>query len=200
MYGKEKDAEAAAGLSSYRWQSSILTRCRTEHTDPSFISFFKKLPSKSPETGTIRLFYRTGSDEFYVAYGPDALFVAQHVYHTNSVIKQLGTAGTGGLPSVLLKTTVAHSFLRECLTARQLRVEIWAPDAGQGKKCVRFHLDKEVLLFSYNRFSRWERRLGISWQSASSGRPPLWAFRSCRRPCSHGHKAWQCWCRWCRKS
>jgi len=70
------------------------------------------------------------------------------VYHTHSVIKQLGTGGSGGLPSVLLKTTVALNFLRECLTIMQLRVEIWVPDAGQGKKCVKFHLDKKVILLS----------------------------------------------------
>lgn len=132
-------------------RKDILTLC-PEHTDPGFISFFRRLPSKSPETGTIRLFYRTANDEFYVAYGADALFVAQHVYHTNSVIKQLGTGGSSGLPSVLLKTTVAHNFLRECLTIMQLRVEIWVPDAGQGKKCVKFHIDKEVIsLSSYYR-------------------------------------------------
>lgn len=135
----------------------------SEHTDPGFISFFKKLPSKSPETGTFRLFHRTaGSDEFYIAYGPDALFVAQHVYHTNSVIKQLGSGGTGSLPSVLLKTTVALSFLRECLTVRQLRVEIWVPDAGQTKKCVRFHIDKEVSLFSFISIFRCDRRMQAS--------------------------------------
>ena len=150
MYGKEKDGETAPGLLIQWFLKNLLSRFFSEHTDPGFISFFKKLPSKSPETGTFRLFHRTaGSDEFYIAYGADALFVAQQVYHTNSVIKQLGSGGTGGLPSVLLKTTVALSFLRECLTVRQLRVEIWVPDAGQTKKCVKFHIDKEVVSFSF---------------------------------------------------
>ena len=147
MYSKERDGEAAPGSSMPVIRKDPLT-CFPEHTDPGFISFYRRLPSKSPETGTFRLFNRIGSDEFYVAYGADALFVAQQVYHTNSVIKQLGSGGSGGLPSVVLKTTVAHNFLRECLTIRQLRVEIWVPDVGQGKKCVKFHLDKEVSLFT----------------------------------------------------
>lgn len=126
--------------------TKILTNPPTEHTDPGFITFFSKLPKKSPDTGTLRLFSRTaGGDAFYAAYGPDATFVAQHVYHTNSVIKYLGVGGrAAGLPSVILKTTVAHTLLRDALTAKQLRVEIWVPEAGQGKKCARFKLDKEV--------------------------------------------------------
>ncbi|KAF8962360.1 DNA mismatch repair protein [Flammula alnicola] len=130
MYGKEKDAE----------------RDSIDHTDPGFISFFAKLPPKSPSTGTLRLFSRTsGGDSFYAAYGPDATFVAQNVYHTNSVIKYLGTGGrSAGLPSVILKTSVAHVLLRDALTTKQLRIEIWVPEAGQGKKCAKFQLDKEA--------------------------------------------------------
>lgn len=114
-------------------------------TDPGFVTFFSKLPPKSPETGTLRLFHRTGTDEFYSAYGPDALFVAQHTFHTNSVIKYLGAGGrAAGLPTVSLKVTVAQMLLREALTVKQLRVEIWVPESGQGKKCTKFRLEKEV--------------------------------------------------------
>ncbi|KAF8656520.1 hypothetical protein AX16_002484 [Volvariella volvacea WC 439] len=127
MYGRERDAEQDAA---------------DQVTDPGFIAFFSKLPPKSPETGTLRLFHRT---DFYAAYGPDALFVAQHTYHTNSVIKYLGAGGrASGLPSVSLKTSVAQMLLREALTVLQLRVEIWVPEPGQGKKCARFRLDKEA--------------------------------------------------------
>ncbi|KAF9004638.1 DNA mismatch repair protein [Cyathus striatus] len=129
MYGKEK---VAGGLAD-------------QSTDPGFITFFDRLESKSPETGTLRLFHRTGSDPFYSVYGPDALFVAQHVYHTNSVIKYLGAGGrAAGLPCVSLKVSVALMLLREALTTRQLRVEIWVPEPGQGKRCVKFKLDKEA--------------------------------------------------------
>lgn len=125
MYGKEKDADRD-----------------DQTTDIAFIPFFNKLPKKSPETGTLRLFHRTGSDEFYSAYGPDATFVAQHVFHTNSVIKYLGSGGK--LPSVALKVSVAQTLLREALTTKQLRVEIWVPEPGQGKKQTKFRLDKEA--------------------------------------------------------
>ncbi|KAG6821133.1 hypothetical protein H0H93_006472 [Arthromyces matolae] len=129
MYGKEKDQEDTAD----------------QTTDPGFITFFNKLTPKSPETGTLRLFHRTGGDEFYSVYGPDALFVAQHTYHTNSVIKYIGVGGrAGGLPTVALKTTVAQTLLREALTAKQLRVEIWEPEPGQGKRCAKFRLEKEA--------------------------------------------------------
>ncbi|KAH9941212.1 DNA mismatch repair protein [Epithele typhae] len=126
MYGKEKDAEHEIDNSSH----------------PGFCSWFAKLPSKSPETGTVRLFFRT---EYYSAHGPDALFVAQHVFRTNSVIKYLGGGGPGkGLPSVTLNETLAKGFLREALTSKQLKVEIWKPKPGQGKKAVEFVLDKEA--------------------------------------------------------
>jgi len=61
------------------------------------------------------------------------------------VLKYLGAGGkTAGLPSVTLRPTVATSFLREALTSRQLRVEIWIPETGHGKKVSKFKLDKEV--------------------------------------------------------
>jgi len=145
MYGKDKDGEQDLGLSDI-FSPQTLTQTVTEQVDPGFISFLSKLPPKSPETGTLRIFCRTsGGDSFYAAYGADALFVAQNVFHTNSVIKYLGSGGrAAGLPSVSLKTSVAHVLLREALTTKQLRVEIWVPEAGQGKKAAKFRLDKEV--------------------------------------------------------
>ncbi|KAG7086447.1 hypothetical protein E1B28_002400 [Marasmius oreades] len=130
MYGKEKSQDANTD----------------QNTDPGFITFFGKLPEKSPETGTLRLFHRyQGSDSWYAVYGPDALYVAQHIYHTNSVIKYLGFGGRdAGLPSVTLKTSMAQQLLREALTIKQLRVEIWEPESGQGKKVNKFKLEKEA--------------------------------------------------------
>lgn len=146
MYGKEKDEDNdLAGIKQISVYFLPLTTTTDQTTDPGFISFFAKLPPKSPETGTLRLFHRTGGDAFYAVYGPDALFVAQHTYRTNSVIKYLGVGRrTTGLPSVSLKTSVAQMLLREALTVKQLRVEIWVPEPGQGKKCSKFRLDKEV--------------------------------------------------------
>ncbi|KAA1473044.1 DNA mismatch repair protein [Dentipellis sp. KUC8613] len=125
MYGKEKD------------DNDIDT-----NIDPGFCAFFHSLPKKSPDTGTVRLFARSGG-EFYTAHGADALYVAQHVFHTNSVLKLLG-AGAKALQSVTLRPAMAKAFLREALTGFQLRVEIWVPEAGQGKKATKFRLDKEA--------------------------------------------------------
>jgi DNA mismatch repair protein MSH2 len=133
--------------------------------DPGFITFFSKLPPKSPDTGTVRLFFR---NDFYAAYGADALYVADNVFRTNSVIKFLGSGGkAAGLPSVALKISIAQAFLREALTSKQLRAEIWVPEPGQGKKYSKFKLDKEVcrpLLFQpiIQTFV-----LGVSWESSS---------------------------------
>ncbi|TFY78244.1 hypothetical protein EWM64_g5769 [Hericium alpestre] len=128
MYGKEKDDQEI--------DTSI---------DPGFCTFFKKLPAKSPETtGTIRLFARS-NEEYYTAHGDDAVYVAQHVFHTNSVLKYLGSASRDkGLPSVTLRPMIAKTFLREALTIKQLKVEIWVPEGGQGKKVTKFKLDKEA--------------------------------------------------------
>ncbi|KAF8922254.1 muts domain V-domain-containing protein [Mucidula mucida] len=113
--------------------------------DNGFVSWFGKLPQKSPDTGTLRLFHHPAPDEYYSAYGPDAQFVATHVFHTNSVIKYVGKGGrAAGLPYVSLRVNMAQMLLREALTARQLRVEIWDPEPGQGKKASRFRLDKEA--------------------------------------------------------
>ncbi|KAJ7089358.1 muts domain V-domain-containing protein [Mycena belliarum] len=129
QYGKERDAEQDAA---------------DQTTDPGFISFFDKLPKKSPETGTLRLFHRPVED-YYQSYGADAMYVATHTFRTQSVIKYLGRGGrAAGLPCVNLKTSVAQTLLRESLTSKQLRVEIWVPESGQGKKCTKFKLDKEA--------------------------------------------------------
>jgi len=111
-------------------------------SDPGFVTFFSQLPKKSPETGTIRLFDRT---DYYSVHGPDAHYVATHVFRTNSVLKYLGAGGkAGGLPSVTLSHTLAHSFLRDALTSKQLRVEIWVPAPGQGRKASKFVVEKEA--------------------------------------------------------
>ncbi|GAW07134.1 DNA mismatch repair protein [Lentinula edodes] len=43
-----------------------------------------------------------------------------------------------------MKTTVAQMLLREALTIKQLKVEIWVPESGQGKRVTKFVLDKEA--------------------------------------------------------
>ena len=155
MYGKEKDGEHDIAHAA----------------DPGFVAFFSRLPKKSPsEDGVVRLFDR---GDFYSVHGPDALYVASHVFRTNSVLKYLGAGGkTAGLPSVTLNYTLGHGFLREALTVKQLRVEIWVPAPGQGRKAAKFVLQKEAS--DLVRMScLLTRLLGIPRKSPGSGGPPL---------------------------
>lgn len=134
-----------------------------------FCDFFASLPPKSPETGTVRLFYR---NEYYSVHGPDAHYVATHVFRTNTVIKQLGARP--GLPSVTLSETLAKSFLRDALTSKQLKVEIWVPESGQGKKATKFRLDKEVRFAPRQDVPRHElAHAGISGKPSSRGGHPI---------------------------
>ncbi|KZT61654.1 DNA mismatch repair protein [Calocera cornea HHB12733] len=105
-------------------------------SEVGFCQFFERLPKVAE--GTVRLFDRT---DYYSVHGEDAKYVAQHVYHTNTVIKYLGKKN-GGLPSVTLSMTLAKAFLREALTAKQLRVEIWQSEGA--KKNANFKLGKEA--------------------------------------------------------
>ncbi|PWN30108.1 putative DNA mismatch repair protein MSH2 [Jaminaea rosea] len=93
--------------------------------EKSFISFFKSMPEKP--SATVRIFDR---GDFYSAHGDDALFVATSVFKTSSVIKYLG-GGSNALPSVTMTPSTAKTFLRDALTARQMRIEIWK---GGGKR------------------------------------------------------------------
>ena len=144
MYDKESATNNSAGVIQTSTKCCYLWRLIDQTIDIGFLDFFNRLPKKSPATGTLRLFQRVNAgDTFYAAYGPDALFVAQNVFHTKSVVKYLG-AGARRLESVTLKVSVAQTLLREALTSKQLRVEIYEPEGGQGKKSPNFELTKEV--------------------------------------------------------
>lgn len=160
MYGKEKDADHDLAHAS----------------DPGFVAFFSKLPKKSPtEDGVVRLFDR---GDFYSVHGQDAHYVAAHVFRTNSVLKYLGAGGkAGGLPSVTLNYTLGHQFLREALTIKQLRVEIWVPAPGQGRKVAKFVLQKEVSTIDYTENSAVQDHTGISRKPPSSRGSSLFQFR-----------------------
>lgn len=194
MYGKEKDAEyeIGASLSIILWFLVELTSSSDNSSHPGFCSFFAKLPKKSPETGTVRLFFR---NEYYSVHGPDALYVASHVFRTNSVIKYLG--GRAGLASVTLSESLAKSFLRDALTSKQLKVEIWVPEAGQGKKATKFVLDKEVCQSGYMHSPGQlkSNSVGISRQLVSRGRPIVCQHRYCVRTHRNGNQNRQHACR-----
>lgn len=79
----------------------------------------------------VRLFDR---GDYFSAHASDALLVAQDIYKTTNVLKYLGRPSSSsngkGLPSVTISKTLTKNFLRECLTAKQMRVEIYEPEEG----------------------------------------------------------------------
>lgn len=70
------------------------------------------------------------------------MLIANQIYKTNNVIKYLGSGYTNrptsshsaitarGLPSVTISMALTKAFLREALTTKQMRVEIYEPAEG----------------------------------------------------------------------
>lgn len=94
------------------------------------------------------------AQEYFSAHGQDAILIANTVYKTTNVIKYLGAGSSSkasgsssgvarGLPSLTLSMALAKGFLREALTAKQMRVEIWESE-GSKKGGNRWTLGKEV--------------------------------------------------------
>ncbi|EJD43340.1 DNA mismatch repair protein [Auricularia subglabra TFB-10046 SS5] len=98
-----------------------------DQAESAFCTFFHKLVQSDD---TIRLFDR---GEYYTVHGKDADFVALHVFRTTQVVKVLGK-GMRKLNSVVLRPVLAKSFLREALTARQMRIEIWGIEDKKANK------------------------------------------------------------------
>ncbi|GAA5883128.1 hypothetical protein JCM16303_006105 [Sporobolomyces ruberrimus] len=126
QYSKEKKKEAA-----------------TSDQDLSLVASIRKL--SPPSEGTIRLFDR---QDYYQAFSSSALFVATHHYKTQTVLKYFGkpspsTSEPLGLPSVNLSHAVATSFLRDALTTKQLRIEIYSQEKGGGST-YKWKLTKEA--------------------------------------------------------
>lgn len=109
--------------------------------------FVERMPVHSE--GLVRLFDR---GEYFSAHGADALLIADQVYKTTNVLKYLGAGSSKpssstsarGLPSVTISMTLAKAFLRDCLTTKQMRVEIWEPEDGTAgrKNNTRWHSGK----------------------------------------------------------
>lgn len=101
-------------------------------TSKKFCEFFRSL-EQCPK-GTLRIFERE-KGEFYTCYGPDAQYVATQFYRTNTVLRLIGSKSSQdpGLPSCSLSKTGAITFLRDCLTSRQMRIQIYKPDSATSK-------------------------------------------------------------------
>ncbi|KAH9458926.1 hypothetical protein Pst134EA_019080 [Puccinia striiformis f. sp. tritici] len=104
-----------------------------------FCEVFKKL-EPCPK-GTLRIFERE-KGEFYTCYGQDAQYVATQFYRTNTVLRFIGPKSNGdqGLPSCSLSRTGAITFLRECLTSRQMRIQIYRSDQPSSKSSSNWSL------------------------------------------------------------
>ncbi|KFH40924.1 DNA mismatch repair protein msh-like protein [Hapsidospora chrysogenum ATCC 11550] len=98
-----------------------------------FIRFYKSLPAVDQDV--IRIFDR---GDWYTAHGRDANFIANTVYKTTSVVRQLGRNDHTGLPSVSMTMTVFRQFLREALMKLGKRIEIWESASGRMNwECVK---------------------------------------------------------------
>ncbi|GAA94508.1 uncharacterized protein L969DRAFT_91533 [Mixia osmundae IAM 14324] len=117
-------AQAKMMYETSKQQESMDSRDRT--AELAFCKAFRALPAKS--AGTLRIFER---QEDYTAHGDDAVFVATHVFKTNTVLTYWGGSGSAAVPSCKMSRSVATNLLREALTLRQLRIEIWKDSSSK---------------------------------------------------------------------
>lgn len=104
------------------------------------------------ETSLNSAFLRFDVQDYYTAHGDDAILVATSVFKTLSIIKYWGGSSSSssssgasgskkGLPSVNLSVAAAKAFLRDALTSKQMRIEIWK---GGGKRSNTWKVDRQV--------------------------------------------------------
>ncbi|GAA5811327.1 hypothetical protein MFLAVUS_004760 [Mucor flavus] len=90
----------------------------------TFVQFYNSLDIN--EQGVINLFEREANGgTYYTLHGNDALYAADKVYQTTTVIKYWFGDITTGLATTKLTDKVAKNFLRDSLLNKQLRIAIW---------------------------------------------------------------------------
>ncbi|WVW80934.1 hypothetical protein I302_102925 [Kwoniella bestiolae CBS 10118] len=106
-----------------------------KEAEDRFCRFIERMPPKMD--GMVRLFDR---GDYFSAHSQDAIYIANEVFKTTNVLKYLGSARPSssfakGLPSVTISTSLTKQFLREALTVKQMRIEIYTPEENyQGRK------------------------------------------------------------------
>nr|XP_018259687.1 DNA mismatch repair protein MSH2 [Kwoniella dejecticola CBS 10117]OBR81845.1 DNA mismatch repair protein MSH2 [Kwoniella dejecticola CBS 10117] len=102
-----------------------------KEAEDRFCKFVERMPPKMD--GMVRLFDR---GDYYSAHGQDAIYIANEIFKTTNVLKYLGSGrpststsqASRGLSSVTISTSLTKQFLRDALTIKQMRVEIYVPE------------------------------------------------------------------------
>ncbi|CAB4489452.1 uncharacterized protein OCT59_011139 [Rhizophagus irregularis] len=118
--------------------------------EQGFFAFINGLPQKS--SNTIRLFERSNGD-YYSVHEDDALYIAQNIYNTSSVIRYLGK---NKVPSCTLSRLTCDTFLRDALLNKQLKIEIWAQGSKGLWKLVKNASPGNIQAFEDHLFSNVE--------------------------------------------
>ncbi|RIA91734.1 muts domain V-domain-containing protein, partial [Glomus cerebriforme] len=92
--------------------------------------------------------------DYYSVHGDDALYIAQNIYKTTSVIKYLG--GENKIPSCTLSRLICDTFLRDALLNKQLRIEIWAQGSKGSWKLIKNASPGNIQEFEDHLFSNVE--------------------------------------------
>ncbi|KAJ3096621.1 MutS-like protein [Phlyctochytrium bullatum] len=109
-------------------------------TEQAFCSFYRNIDEKAE--GTVRLFERAGGD-YYTAHGDDAIYVAETVYKTSSVLKYMGS-GNSSIPYCSISKLNAISLIRDLLLIKHKKVEIWEADGTRTKNASNFRLGRKA--------------------------------------------------------
>ncbi|KAK9462890.1 muts domain V-domain-containing protein [Lipomyces oligophaga] len=99
-----------------------------KNDENKFVTFYRTLDSSDPTL--IKVF---SHNNFYSVYGRDALYVAQNVFRTLTVIKYYGSSDPQKrLPGCTLSPAIFRNFLRDALLNLGLKIEIYASSGRQG--------------------------------------------------------------------